>query len=131
MLMANLDVTTHVLTWCITLVADHEAAQRELREEVAANKHNLHEYLTRNDTHLHRCFYESLRLRPLAGKHPICAFSLTFSACESSEVRVDAKYVAAVFSIGASAPSVKNFHGVLVKPDVSKSAIVHIAVEAN
>lgn len=88
--MANLDVTTHVLTWCITLVADHEGAQRELREEIAANKHNFHEYLTRSDTHLHRCFYESLRLRPLA-----------------------------VFSIGASAPSVKNFHGVLVKPNVS------------
>ncbi|KAK4200401.1 cytochrome P450 [Triangularia verruculosa] len=88
MLMANLDVTTHVLTWCITLIADHADVQRELREEIAANKSNLNEYLARNDTHLHRCFYESLRLRPLA-----------------------------VFSIGESAPSVKNFHGVLVKPN--------------
>ena len=34
MLFANLDVTTHVLTWCITLIADHAAAQTQLREEL-------------------------------------------------------------------------------------------------
>ena len=69
MLMANLDVTTHVLTWCITLIADSDLAQQELREEIAANRNNFHEYLTKTDTHLHRCFYEALRLRPLAGEH--------------------------------------------------------------
>ncbi|KAL9086202.1 MAG: hypothetical protein Q9165_007267 [Trypethelium subeluteriae] len=88
MLMANLDVTTHILTWCITLIADNAQAQQELRDEIAANRDNFHEYLTKQDTHLHRCFFEALRLRPLA-----------------------------VFSIGASAPSIKNFHGILVKPN--------------
>ncbi|OCK77280.1 cytochrome P450 [Lepidopterella palustris CBS 459.81] len=88
MLMANLDVTTHILTWCITLIADNESVQKELREEVAANKTTFQSYLTKTDTHLHRCFYESLRLRPLA-----------------------------VFSIGESAPSVKDFNGILVKPN--------------
>jgi gliotoxin/aspirochlorine/mycotoxins biosynthesis cytochrome P450 monooxygenase len=68
MLMANLDVTTHVLTWCITLVADNDEAQRQLRDEVAANKGSFHEYLAKSDTHLHRCFYEALRLRPLASE---------------------------------------------------------------
>lgn len=103
--MANLDVTTHVLTWCITLIADNEAVQSELREEIASNKENWKEYLTRTDTHLHRCFYESLRLRPLAGMFP-----------ETSHGARDNNL--AVFSIGESAPSVKDFNGILVKPNV-------------
>ena len=69
MLMANLDVTTHVLTWLITLIADDKDAKQELREETAANRDKFQEYLTKTDTHLHRCFYESLRLRPLASEH--------------------------------------------------------------
>ncbi|UKZ70826.1 uncharacterized protein TrAtP1_011795 [Trichoderma atroviride] len=88
MLFANLDVTTHVLTWAITLIADHENAKKELREEIEAHKDNLQEYITNVNTHLHRCYYESLRLRPIA-----------------------------VFSIGESAPSVKNFRGIHVKPN--------------
>jgi cytochrome P450 len=66
--MANLDVTTHVITWMITLIADNENAKRELREEVAANRDRFHEYLARTDTHLHYCFYESMRLRPATSK---------------------------------------------------------------
>lgn len=66
--MLNLDVITHVITWFITLVADHEHVKRELRDEVATNKNNLHEYLSKTDTHLHRCFVESMRIRPFAGK---------------------------------------------------------------
>jgi cytochrome P450 len=62
--MANLDVTTHMITWMITLIADNENAKRELRDEVAANRDRFHEYLARTDTHLHYCFYESMRLRP-------------------------------------------------------------------
>jgi cytochrome P450 len=70
MLFANLDVTTHVLTWAITLVADHDDEKAKLREEIAANQDHLEEYITRTDTHLHRCYYESLRLRPLAREWP-------------------------------------------------------------
>lgn len=69
MLFANLDVTTHVLTWAITLVADHKAEKDKLRAEIAENKGNLEQYIIRTDTHLHRCYYESLRLRPLACKY--------------------------------------------------------------
>lgn len=64
--MLNLDVITHVITWFITLVADHEHVKRELREEVAENKDNLLEYLAKTDTHLHRCFVESMRVRPFS-----------------------------------------------------------------
>lgn len=66
--MLNLDVITHVNTWFITLLADHENVKRELRDEVSANKDNLTEYLARTDTHLHRCFLESMRVRPFASK---------------------------------------------------------------
>ncbi|KXX75965.1 Cholesterol 24-hydroxylase [Madurella mycetomatis] len=88
LLMLNLDVITHVITWFITLVADHEQVKRELRDEVAANKDNLLEYLAKTDTHLHRCFVESMRVRPFS-----------------------------IFTIGESSSAVKNFHGVLVKPN--------------
>ncbi|QKX59052.1 uncharacterized protein TRUGW13939_06182 [Talaromyces rugulosus] len=87
MLFANLDVTTHVLTWAITLIADHDGEKEKLRAEITANKDNLEQYITKTDTHLHRCYYESLRLRPLT-----------------------------LFSIGESADTVKNFRGILVKP---------------
>ncbi|PSR77225.1 cytochrome P450 [Coniella lustricola] len=88
MLMTNLDVTTHVVTWFITLVADHSEVKRELLAEIEDNWENLNEYLVKSDNHLHRCFQEALRLRsPLS------------------------------FSAGESAPSVKNFDGILVKPN--------------
>ena len=66
--MLNLDVITHVITWFITLVADHEQVKRELREEVTANKDNALEYIAKTDSHLHRCFVESMRVRPFASK---------------------------------------------------------------
>ena len=66
--MLNLDVITHVITWFITLIASHENVKRELHDEVAANKENLFEYLAQTDSHLHRCFIESMRVRPFAGK---------------------------------------------------------------
>ena len=68
LLMVNLDVFTHVITWFITLVADHEDVKRDLRDEVTANKDNLLEYLAKTDTHLHRCFYESMRVRPFTSE---------------------------------------------------------------
>nr|BAZ95825.1 P450 cpaC [Curvularia pallescens] len=88
LLMLNLDVITHVTTWFITLVASHEHVKRELREEIAANKDTLHEYIASTSTHLHRCFIESMRIRPFG-----------------------------VFTIGESSATTKNFHGVLVKPN--------------
>lgn len=66
--MLNLDVITHVLTWLITLVADHEPVKQELRDEVAANKDHLYDYLAKTDSYLHRCFMESMRVRPFASK---------------------------------------------------------------
>ena len=68
LLMLNLDVITHVITWFITLVADHQHVKRELCDEVSANKENMLEYLAKTDTHLHRSFVESMRIRPFASK---------------------------------------------------------------
>ncbi|RMZ66109.1 cytochrome P450 monooxygenase [Pyrenophora seminiperda CCB06] len=88
LLMLNLDVITHVTTWFITLMATHEQATNELREEIATYKDDLNQYLASTSTHLHRSFLESMRIRPFA-----------------------------IFTIGESSSSVKNFHGVLVKPN--------------
>lgn len=67
MLFANLDVTTHVLTWIITLLADHTAAQDELRQEIQLNHASINDYISRKDSYLHFCFLESLRVRPVSG----------------------------------------------------------------
>jgi gliotoxin/aspirochlorine/mycotoxins biosynthesis cytochrome P450 monooxygenase len=64
--MLNLDVITHVVTWFILLVADHEHIKQELYDEVAANDDSLAQYISKSDTHLHRCFIESMRVRPFA-----------------------------------------------------------------
>jgi hypothetical protein len=66
--MLNLDVITHVITWFITLVAAHEVAKDALLEEIDANKSSLQEYIAKTDSHLHRCFVESMRLRPFGSK---------------------------------------------------------------
>ncbi|KUI63184.1 Alpha-humulene 10-hydroxylase [Cytospora mali] len=87
MLMTNLDVTTHAVTWLITLLADNAEVKKELIEEIRDNLTNLPRYLAKSDSHLHRCFQEALRVRP-----PL------------------------IFSAGESASSVKNFDGILVKP---------------
>lgn len=67
MLFANLDVTTHVLTWIITLLADNAAVQSKLRDEIRANLTNVGDYINKKDNYLHNCFFESLRVRPVAG----------------------------------------------------------------
>ncbi|KAF2121668.1 cytochrome P450 monooxygenase GliC2 [Lophiotrema nucula] len=87
LLIFNLDVITHVITWCITLIADHDHVKQELIDEVATNQHDLLQYLTKSDTHLHRCFAESMRIRPFT-----------------------------IFTPGEYSNEVKNFNGVLVKP---------------
>lgn len=67
MLFANLDVTTHVLTWIITLLADNAIVQSKLRDEIRANLTNVDDYVNKKDSYLHNCFFESLRVRPVAG----------------------------------------------------------------
>ncbi|KAI1824155.1 cytochrome P450 monooxygenase GliC2 [Xylaria intraflava] len=88
LLMLNLDVITHVITWFILLIADHEDIKQELHDEVTVNESNLSRYIAKTDTHLHRCFIESMRVRPFA-----------------------------IFTIGESSSVVKDFHGVRVKPN--------------
>lgn len=66
MLFANLDVTTHVLTWIITLLADNATVQSKLRDEIRANLNNVDDYVNKKDSYLHNCFFESLRVRPVS-----------------------------------------------------------------
>ncbi|KAH7064491.1 cytochrome P450 monooxygenase GliC2 [Paraphoma chrysanthemicola] len=87
LLIFNLDVITHVISWCITLVAEHETVKQELCEEITANQHDLSPYIAKSDTHLHRCFAESMRIQPFT-----------------------------IFTPGEYATEVKNFGGILVKP---------------
>lgn len=67
MLFANLDVTTHVLTWLITLLADEESTQQKLRDEIRNVQGHPDVYCNRKDTFLHFCLMEAIRLRPPAG----------------------------------------------------------------
>ncbi|KAL4863831.1 hypothetical protein BDV12DRAFT_201697 [Aspergillus spectabilis] len=68
-LYANLDVTTHAISWNIILLAQNEWAQTELRTEVLAAVSNESEpyerYIDREDTFLAACVLESSRLRPI------------------------------------------------------------------
>ncbi|MCJ1415171.1 hypothetical protein MMC32_001502 [Xylographa parallela] len=108
LLMLNLDVITHVLTWFITLVADHDQVKSELCDEVAANQADLLQYITKTDTHLHRCFAESMRVRPFtsASFHPRASLlTMMLTVC-----------VTTVFTPGEYSNKVKDFHGVLVEP---------------
>lgn len=64
-LFANLDVTTHVITSLVLLLADNAEVTAQLREEFAANADNLDEYLGKRTTLLYYCLLESLRLQPV------------------------------------------------------------------
>ncbi|KAL4969532.1 cytochrome P450 monooxygenase gliC [Aspergillus stella-maris] len=69
-LYANLDVTTHAISWNILLLAQHEWAQTELRKEVLAARENhlsqpYEKYIDREDTFLAACVLESSRLKPI------------------------------------------------------------------
>ncbi|KID82714.1 Cytochrome P450 [Metarhizium guizhouense ARSEF 977] len=87
-ILTNLDVMVHAITWAIKYIAENKKVQQELSDEIDANWDRLHEYISKVDTHLHRSFMETLRLQPPA-----------------------------VFNIGEMSPSVKNFNGILVKPN--------------
>lgn len=64
-LFANLDVTTHVMTSCVILLADNAAVTGQLRREFTEHEDNIEAYLGRKDTLLHYCLLESLRLQPV------------------------------------------------------------------
>ncbi|KAF2815493.1 cytochrome P450 [Mytilinidion resinicola] len=67
MLFANLDVSSHVLTWFVTLLAENTEVQQRLREEVESSKVSgvvSGEYCNSKDSLLRSCWLESLRLRP-------------------------------------------------------------------
>jgi gliotoxin/aspirochlorine/mycotoxins biosynthesis cytochrome P450 monooxygenase len=68
MLFANLDVTTHVLSWMVILVSGDAALQQELRAEVEANRKDMILYISSKNTLLHWCFMETLRVRPVSGE---------------------------------------------------------------
>lgn len=64
-LFANLDVTTHVMTSCIILLADNTMVTENLRKEFAEHASDIDTYLGKKDTLLHYCLLESLRLQPV------------------------------------------------------------------
>lgn len=69
MLFANLDVTTHVLTWAVVLLAQHPSSQRELRREIRSYPGSEADYVNSRTTLLHNTFLETLRLRPVGGAY--------------------------------------------------------------
>lgn len=71
-ILTNLDVMVHAITWVITLIAENKQVQQDVRDEVQANWDNLHEYVSRSDTNLHRSFMETIRLRPPASEEISC-----------------------------------------------------------
>ncbi|KAK0387750.1 hypothetical protein NLU13_3995 [Sarocladium strictum] len=62
-LFANLDVSTHVLTWLVIYISQDQDVQHQLRQEINSAS-NIEEYITNKSTLLHLCFVESARLRP-------------------------------------------------------------------
>nr|ARP51717.1 cytochrome P450 [Phyllosticta cirsii] len=96
LLILNLDVITHVISWCISLVAEHEAVKHELCEEITAHQDDLPAYIAKSDTHLHRCLAESMRIQPFT-----------------------------IFTPGEYSNQVKNFDGILVKPGVRPLLLFH------
>ncbi|KAK7710019.1 hypothetical protein SLS57_008517 [Botryosphaeria dothidea] len=64
-LFANLDVTTHVISSCVILLADNAEVQAALRAEFAEHAYDINGYLGKGDTLLHYCLLESLRLQPV------------------------------------------------------------------
>ncbi|KAJ5202344.1 Cytochrome P450 [Penicillium cf. viridicatum] len=68
-IFANLDVTTSVITGCILHIAKDKQVQKKLQKEIDDHKDNLADYFKRQDTFMHWCFLESIRLEPIPGYH--------------------------------------------------------------
>ncbi|CAI7633383.1 unnamed protein product [Penicillium glandicola] len=64
-IFANLDVTTSVITGCIPHIAEDKRIQKKLQQEIDDHKDNLVDYVKRQDTFMHWCFLESIRLEPI------------------------------------------------------------------
>lgn len=111
MLFANLDVTTHVLTWIITLLADNAAVQSKLRNEIQANISNIDGYINKKDSYLHNCFFESLRVRPVSG---MLDLEFVLKSNPNDHER-------SAFTIPESSPSVKKFKGFIIPKNVSSA----------
>ncbi|KAJ5665118.1 uncharacterized protein N7477_007566 [Penicillium maclennaniae] len=90
MLFANLDVSTHVLSWLIIFLAEDVNTQRQVREEFADKTGSVAELCERKDTILQYCFWESARLRPFT-----------------------------VFTIPESSTQTKNLQGYIIPPYTS------------
>ena len=73
MLFANLDVTTHVLSWYVVLLAKEKRIQEHVREDIAANRSDIQSYVASKDTLLHCSLLETLRLRPVSGTRLLLA----------------------------------------------------------
>ncbi|KAJ5945400.1 Cytochrome P450 [Penicillium verrucosum] len=78
-IFANLDVTTSVITGCILHIAKDKRVQKKLQKEIDDHKDNLADYVKRQDTFMHCCFLESIRLEPIP------AFSLA-GRCSEDKV---------------------------------------------
>lgn len=70
-MFANLDVTTHALSWNILRISQHEAIQQKLYSEIQANLglrtvgEDHEDYVRREDTLLAACILETSRLHPI------------------------------------------------------------------
>ncbi|KAF2501669.1 cytochrome P450 [Lophium mytilinum] len=67
MLFANLDVSSHALTWFVTLLAENTEVQQRLQEEIKSSKVRgaiSEEFCNSKHGLLRLCWLESLRLRP-------------------------------------------------------------------
>ncbi|OQE39881.1 hypothetical protein PENCOP_c006G07673 [Penicillium coprophilum] len=56
---------TSVITGCILHIAEDKRIQKKLQQEVDDHKDNLVNYVKRQDTFMHWCFLESIRLEPI------------------------------------------------------------------
>jgi cytochrome P450 len=78
-LFANLDVTSHALSWLIVLLAENPGIQTQIRNENRSVVHDsslLSAHVLRKDTLLGMAFLETLRLKPFT------AFSIPEAAVE-------------------------------------------------
>jgi cytochrome P450 len=67
-LFANLDVTTHAVSWNILRFAQHTEIQENVWAEMMSHTADPAEYLCKEDTLLAACVVEASRLHPVLRK---------------------------------------------------------------
>ncbi|KAH8423493.1 uncharacterized protein LDX57_001253 [Aspergillus melleus] len=102
-IFANLDVTTSVITGCILHIAENKRIQKKLQMEIDDHRDDLAGYIKRQDTFLHWCFLESIRLEPIP------AFSLAGRCTEDKilggyHIPVNTSVVIDAYSININNP---------------------------